>query len=92
MANAHHLNGRESVRPQYRPTVLLKMIFTFYSPYKEIKWLNFMKNSKSFNMGTPFDTTDVKACNQALTNFVEYVLINYNCDGTGNPLLDLKYG
>lgn len=47
-----------------------------------------MKNSKSFNMGTSFDTTDVKACNQAL---VEYVL-NYNCDGTGNPLLDLKYG
>lgn len=51
-----------------------------------------MKNSKSVNMGTPFATTDVKACNQALTNFVEYVLINYNCDGTGNLLLDLKYG
>lgn len=50
-----------------------------------------MKNSKSFNMGTSFDTTDVKACNQALINFVEYVL-NYNCDGNGNPLLDLKYG
>lgn len=51
-----------------------------------------MTNSKSFNMGTPFDTIDTKACNQALTNFVEYVLINYNCDGTGNSLLDLKYG
>lgn len=51
-----------------------------------------MKNSKSVNMGTLFDTTDVKACNQALTNFVEYVLTNYNCDGTGNLLLDLKYG
>lgn len=61
--------------------------------HEKLKKLQYgMKNSKSCNMGTLFDTKDVKACNQALTNFVEYVLINYNCDGTGNPLLDLKYG